>query len=60
MELPNGIPSHDTFNRTFATVKTATLQAVLLPWLLVLLALVVWRRRLATVEAVTPAPAATG
>jgi hypothetical protein len=27
---------------------------------LVLLALVVWRRRLATVEAVTPAPAATG
>jgi predicted transposase YbfD/YdcC len=34
LELPNGIPSHDTFNRTFATVKTATLQAVLLPWLL--------------------------
>jgi len=34
LELPNGIPSHDTFNRTFTTVKTATLQAVLLPWLL--------------------------
>jgi predicted transposase YbfD/YdcC len=34
LDLPNGIPSHDTFNRTFATVKTATLQEVLLPWLL--------------------------
>ena len=34
LELPNGIPSHDTFNRVFATVKTATLQEVLLPWLL--------------------------
>jgi predicted transposase YbfD/YdcC len=34
LELPNGIPSHDTFNRTFATVKTTTLQAVVLPWLL--------------------------
>ncbi len=34
LELPNGIPSHDTFNRTFTTVKTATLQVVLLPWLL--------------------------
>jgi predicted transposase YbfD/YdcC len=34
LELPNGIPSHDTFNRSFSTVKTATLQAVLLPWLL--------------------------
>jgi predicted transposase YbfD/YdcC len=34
LELPNGIPSHDTFNRTFATIPTATLQAVLLPWLL--------------------------
>jgi predicted transposase YbfD/YdcC len=34
LELPNGIPSHDTFNRTFTTVKPATLQAVLLPWLL--------------------------
>ena len=34
LELPNGIPSHDTFNRTFTTVKPAALQAVLLPWLL--------------------------
>jgi predicted transposase YbfD/YdcC len=34
LELPHGLPSHDTFNRTFATVKTTTLQAVLLPWLL--------------------------
>jgi len=34
LELPNGIPSHDTFNRTFSTVKPAALQAVLLPWLL--------------------------
>jgi predicted transposase YbfD/YdcC len=34
LELPHGIPSHDTFNRTFATVKPTTLQAVLLPWLL--------------------------
>jgi len=34
LELPNGIPSHDTLNRTFTTVKPAALQAVLLPWLL--------------------------
>jgi predicted transposase YbfD/YdcC len=34
LELPNGIPSHDTFNRIFTTVKPAALQAVLLPWLL--------------------------
>ena len=34
LELPNGIPSHDTFNRTFSTVKSTTLQSVLLPWLL--------------------------
>ena len=34
LELPNGIPSHDTFNRVFSTVSAATLQAVLLPWLL--------------------------
>jgi predicted transposase YbfD/YdcC len=34
LELPNGIPSHDTFNRTFALVPTATLQGLLLPWLL--------------------------
>jgi predicted transposase YbfD/YdcC len=34
LELPNGIPSHDTFNRTFTAVKPTTLQAVVLPWLL--------------------------
>lgn len=34
LELPQGIPSHDTFNRVFATVKPAVLQEVLLPWLL--------------------------
>ena len=34
LELPAGIPSHDTFNRVFATVKPATLQEVFLPWLL--------------------------
>ena len=34
LELPHGIPSHDTFNRVFAAVQTTTLQEVLLPWLL--------------------------
>jgi|SRR5262245_3858080 len=34
LELPNGIPSHDTFNRIFTTVTPTTLQVVLLPWLL--------------------------
>jgi len=34
LELPNGIPSHDTFNRVFSLLKPQTLQAVLLPWLL--------------------------
>jgi hypothetical protein len=34
LELPGGIPSHDTFNRVFAAVKPAALQAALLPWLL--------------------------
>src|SRR3954453_5166107 len=34
LELPNGIPSHDTFNRVFTLVKPGTLQGVLLPWLL--------------------------
>jgi predicted transposase YbfD/YdcC len=34
LELPNGIPSHDTFRRVFAAVKQSTLQAVLLPWLM--------------------------
>jgi predicted transposase YbfD/YdcC len=33
LDLPNGIPSHDTFNRVFSAVKPAALQAVLLPWL---------------------------
>src|ERR1700728_5162968 len=34
LELPHGIPSHDTFNRVFTLLKPATLQEVLLPWLL--------------------------
>jgi predicted transposase YbfD/YdcC len=34
LELPHGIPSHDTFNRVFAVLKPAALQEVLLPWLL--------------------------
>ena len=34
LELPHGIPAHDTFNRVFAMLKPATLQAVVLPWLL--------------------------
>lgn len=34
LALPHGIPSHDTFNRVFAVLKPAVLQAVLLPWLL--------------------------
>jgi len=34
LELPHGIPSHDTFNRVFALLKPETLQEVLLPWLL--------------------------
>jgi predicted transposase YbfD/YdcC len=34
LALPEGIPSHDTFNRVFAVIPCATLQKVLLPWLL--------------------------
>ena len=34
LELPHGIPSHDTCTRVFAVLPPATLQAVLLPWLL--------------------------
>ena len=34
LELPHGIPSHDTVNRVFALLQPATLQEVLLPWLL--------------------------
>lgn len=33
LELPNGIPSHDTFTRVLAVVPPTTLQGVLLPWL---------------------------
>jgi predicted transposase YbfD/YdcC len=34
LELPHGIPAHDTFNRVFALLKPTTLQEVLVPWLL--------------------------
>ena len=34
LELPHGIPAHDTFNRVFAMLKPTMLQEVLLPWLL--------------------------
>ena len=34
LELPNGIPAHDTFNRVFAMLKPSPLQEVLVPWLL--------------------------
>ena len=34
LELPHGIPAHDTFTRVFAMLKSATLQEVLLAWLL--------------------------
>jgi predicted transposase YbfD/YdcC len=34
LTLPHGIPSHDTFLRVFALIPSATLQQVLLPWLL--------------------------
>jgi predicted transposase YbfD/YdcC len=34
LELPHGIPAHDTFNRVFAMLTAATVQEVLLPWLL--------------------------
>ncbi len=34
LELPHGIPSHDTFTRVFAVLPPATVQAVLVPWLL--------------------------
>jgi predicted transposase YbfD/YdcC len=33
LELPHGIPAHDTFTRVFAMLKPTTLQEVLLPWL---------------------------
>jgi predicted transposase YbfD/YdcC len=34
LELPHGIPSHDTCTRVFAVLPPATMQAVLVPWLL--------------------------
>jgi predicted transposase YbfD/YdcC len=33
LELPNGIPAHDTFRRVFAAVQPAALQGVLIAWL---------------------------
>jgi predicted transposase YbfD/YdcC len=33
LDLPNGVPSHDTFSRVLALVPPATLQGILLPWL---------------------------
>lgn len=33
LELPHGIPAHDTFTRVFAMLTPALLQEVLLPWL---------------------------
>ena len=34
LAVPPGIASHDTFTRVFALLPPATVQAVLLPWLL--------------------------
>jgi hypothetical protein len=33
LELPNGIPSHDTYTRVFALVRPEVLQQVLVAWL---------------------------
>ena len=33
LDLPNGIPSHDTFSRVLALLPPSTLQGILLPWL---------------------------
>lgn len=33
LELPNGIPSHDTLNRVFAMVSPRAFQEIVLPWL---------------------------
>src|SRR5262245_38562328 len=33
LELPNGIPAHDTFRRVFAAVQPTALQGVLIGWL---------------------------
>ena len=32
MELPNGIPSHDTFNRVFSLLDPSALQTCFLSW----------------------------
>ena len=34
LELPNGMPSHDTLTRVFAALKPEALPAVVVPWLL--------------------------
>jgi predicted transposase YbfD/YdcC len=34
LDLPHGIPAHDTFTRVFAMLNPSTLQEVILPWLL--------------------------
>jgi hypothetical protein len=34
LELPHGMPAHETFTRVFALLTPATLPEVLLPWLL--------------------------
>jgi predicted transposase YbfD/YdcC len=34
LELPHGIPAHDTFTRVFAMLQPTALQEVVLPWLL--------------------------
>lgn len=33
LDLPEGIPAHDTFTRVFAAVRGDVLQGILLPWL---------------------------
>jgi predicted transposase YbfD/YdcC len=33
LELPNGIPAHDTLRRVFAAVQPVAVQGVLIPWL---------------------------
>ncbi len=33
LELPHGIPSHDTYNRVLAAVRPEALHSVLIPWL---------------------------
>jgi len=33
LDLPHGVPSHDTFSRVLALVPPATVQGIVLPWL---------------------------